>query len=469
MERRPHIVAMPYPAQGHVLPMMELSLCLVKHGFRITFVNTDYAHQKVLNALLEKDFIGDHINLVSIPDGMEPWEDRNDFTKLSESLSRVAPGKLQELLHRINASEDDKVTCIIADTLLGWVFEVAEKMKIRKAVFSPASAALLTQLLSVNKLIDDGIIDNQGNPLKIEKIQLAPDMPFMSTTNFVWLGFEDEIMRRKIFENVNKHNKTLKLADRIICNTAYDLEAGAFTLFPKILPIGPLLASSRNGNSAGCFWQEDTNCLKWLDQQPLKSVIYVAFGSITTFDKTQFQELALGLELTGKRFLLVVRPGITKETNVYPQGFEERVGNRGKIVEWASQQKVLSHPSVGCFLSHCGWNSTMEGVANGVPFLCWPYFGDQPINESYICDVWKVGLNFNGDEFGVIKREEIKNKVEQVLGDERIKARAKEVKELVLKSVGECGYSAKIFSNFVEWLNEDSRLSSPGMHGSGIA
>ncbi|XP_065858828.1 UDP-glycosyltransferase 83A1-like [Euphorbia lathyris] len=453
MERRPHIVAMPYPAQGHVLPMMELSLSLVKHGLRITFVNTYYSQQRVLNALLEKDYIGDYINLVSIPDGMEAWEDRNDFAKLYKSLSRVAAGNLEELIHRINAIKDDKITCIISETFLDWAFEVGEKIKIRKVAFWPASATLLTQLLSVNKLIDDGIIDSKGTSSKIQNIQLAPDMPSTSTTNFLWLNSEDEIRRRTAFDNVKKNNKTVTLADRTICNSAYDLEAGAFTLFPKILPIGPLLASSRNGNSAGCFWLEDTNCLKWLDQQPLKSVIYVAFGSITTFDETQFQELALGLELTGKPFLLVVRPGITKETNVYPHGFEERVGNRGKIVEWAPQQKVLSHPSVGCFLSHCGWNSTMEGVANGVPFLCWPYFADQPLNESYICDVWKVGLNFEHDEFGIINHEEIKNKVDLVLSDKNIRERIDELKEVAMKSVGECGHSKKMFSNFVQWLN----------------
>ncbi|KAB5516448.1 hypothetical protein DKX38_027096 [Salix brachista] len=90
------------------------------------------------------------------------------------------------------------------------------------------------------------------------------------------------------------------------------------------------------------------------------------------------------VDIDGELYVLwVVRPDITEEINeAYSEGFQERVAARGKIVGWAPQQKVLSHPSVSCFLSHCGWNSTMEGVSNGMPFLCWPYFADQFLNGT---------------------------------------------------------------------------------------
>jgi UDP:flavonoid glycosyltransferase YjiC (YdhE family) len=249
-------------------------------------------------------------------------------------------------------------------------------------------------------------------------IQLAPTMPAMDTANFVWACLGDFTTQKIIFDLMVKTNEAAKMADRIISNSAYDLEPGAFSLAPNILPIGPLLASNRLGDQLGYFWPEDSTCLKWLDQQPPKSVVYVAFGSFTVFDKTQFQELAQGLELSSGSFLWVVRPDITTETNdAYPEGFQERVATRGRMVGWAPQQKVLSHPSISCFLSHCGWNSTMEGVSNGVPFLCWPYFADQFLNETYICDVWKVGLKFDKNKCGIITREEIKNKVETVISD----------------------------------------------------
>ncbi|KAF2313655.1 hypothetical protein GH714_012614 [Hevea brasiliensis] len=305
------------------------------------------------------------------------------------------PGKLEDLIDRINASEDEKITSIIADETMGWALEVAEKMKIRWVAFWPASAALLTSLFSIQKLIDDGIIDSNGTPLKNQMIQLAPAMPAMNSANLIWTCVGDLTTQKIIVDVSIKNNNAVKVADWILCNSAHDFEPGAFTLAPKILPIGPLLAGSREGDSVGHFWPEDSNCLKWLDQQPLKSVIYVAFGSFTIFDKSQFQELALGLEISCRPFLWAVRPDITSDTNAYPEGFQERVATRGQMVEWAPQQKVLSHPSIACFLSHCGWNSTMEGVANGVPFLCWPYFADQFLNEIYITDVWKVGLTLN--------------------------------------------------------------------------
>ncbi|KAG5226991.1 UDP-glycosyltransferase 83A [Salix suchowensis] len=308
----PHIVALPYPAQGHVIPLMELSQCLAKQGFKIKFGNTEYNHKRVLKALGKKICLGSKICVVSIPDG---------------AVFQVMPGKLQELINRINMSGEERITGIITDWTMGWSLEVAEKMNIHRAIFWPASAAILCSMLSVSKLVNDGIIDIDGTALQNQKIQLAPEMPVVDTANFAW--------------------------------------PGAFSFTPNILPVGPLLASNRLGDQVGYFWAEDSTCLKWLEKQPPNSVVYIAFGSFTVFDQAQFQELALRLI-----------------NEAYSEGFQERVAARGKIVGWAPQQKVLSHPSVSCFLSHRGWNSTMEGVSNGMPFLCWPYFADQFLNGT---------------------------------------------------------------------------------------
>ncbi|XP_031268502.1 UDP-glycosyltransferase 83A1-like [Pistacia vera] len=193
--------------------------------------------------------------------------------------------------------------------------------------------------------------------------------------------------------------------------------------------------------------------LKWLDQQQPQSVIYVAFGSTTLLDRTQFQELGMALELSNRPFLLVVRPDITDKINdAYQKGFQDRIATRGHIVSWAPQQKVLAHPSIACFISHCGWNSTMEGISNGVPFLCWPYFGDQMHNENYICNIWRIGLGLSKDESGIITREEIKTKLEELLDNSKYKANVLDLKERVLNSIKEGGSSYNNFKNFVEWL-----------------
>ncbi|XP_031249184.1 UDP-glycosyltransferase 83A1-like [Pistacia vera] len=302
-------------------------------------------------------------------------------------------------------------------------------------------------------MIDDGIIDSNGTPFKKQMIQFAPNTPEIDSTNFIWANIGGGLAQKILFDYTNKNREAVKVADTFIGNSTYDFEPEAFNLVPNMLPIGPLLASNRQGNSTGYFWQEDSACLEWLDQQEPNSVIYVAFGSFTVIDKIQFQELALGLELTNKPFLWVVRPDITDGANeAFPDGFEERVANRGKMVGWAPQQKVLSHPSIACFFSHCGWNSTMEGLSNGLPFLCWPYFADQFIDESYICDVWKVGLRFKRDASGIITREEIKSKIDQVVGDEKFKGRALALKETAIETVKEGGQSNKCFNKFIEWI-----------------
>ncbi|KAM0955316.1 hypothetical protein ACFX13_024096 [Malus domestica] len=449
-----HIIAVPFPAQGHVLPLMELSQCLVSHGFKVTFVNTEFNHKRIVNTLAGETHVGDRIHLVSLPDGLEPGEDRNDLGLLCEGMQRVMPGKLEELIEKINEEESDKVTCVLADESSGWALDVAAKMKIRRVAFWPASAAALALSFNIPKLIHEGIIDdNDGTPLKSQEIELAKNLPKMKTADLLWTCFHTLATQKIVFQVIVRNNKSVKAADWLVCNSAYDLEPAAFTLAPEILPIGPLLASSRLENSEGNFWPQDSTCLGWLDQQKPRSVIYVAFGSFTVFDQTQFQELALALELSGRPFLWVVRPDTTDGTSdPYPEGYQERVGSRGLMVGWAPQQKVLSHPSIACFISHCGWNSTLEGLSSGLPFLCWPYFADQLLNESYICDIWKVGLRFDKNESGIITEGEIKTKVEQLLSDENFTARASKLKEVAMNNIKEGGQSYETFKNFIEWM-----------------
>lgn len=161
----PHILAIPYPAQGHVLPLMELSLKLVNHGFKITFLNTEFIHKRIVNALSEEDNVKELINLVSIPDEMEPWEDRNDIAKVSQVLSRVMPAKLEQLVEDINRTDDNKVTCIIADEYIKWALEIAERLKIKRVAFCPAAAALHASIFSISNLIQDGVLDSNGENL----------------------------------------------------------------------------------------------------------------------------------------------------------------------------------------------------------------------------------------------------------------------------------------------------------------
>lgn len=144
-------------------------------------------------------------------------------------------------------------------------------------------------------------------------IQLSPTMPPIKPSNLSWACIGDSDTTKIIFDVTVEAVKAASMSEWILCNSSDHLEPAAFSHFPKLSPIGPLLASNRLADQAGHFWQEDSTCLTWLDHQQPGSVIYIAFGSFTIFDQTQFEELALGLELTNRQFLWVVRPGIKDE------------------------------------------------------------------------------------------------------------------------------------------------------------
>nr|GEY43718.1 UDP-glycosyltransferase 83A1-like [Tanacetum cinerariifolium] len=137
---------------------MELAQHLVKNGVKVTFLNTEVIHKLVTTTWSEKGLM----QMASIPDGLEPWEDRSDLAKVTKAIVQTMPGKLEELINKINEEDDSKVTCVLADICMGWSMPVAEKMGIRRATFWPASVAVLASVLSFQKLIDDKSIDDCG-------------------------------------------------------------------------------------------------------------------------------------------------------------------------------------------------------------------------------------------------------------------------------------------------------------------
>lgn len=440
----PHFLVIPYPIPGHVNPLMQLSNLLAKNNCKITFLNTEFSHKRTNN--ISKDNLKNDqpttINFVTLPDGLEPEDNRSDHKKVIFSIKRNMPNLLPKLIEDVNDLDvENKISCIVVTFNMGWALEVGFNLGIKGVLLWTASATSLAYCYSIPKLIDDGIMDSAGIPTKKQEIQLSSNMPKIDTANFPWRA-HDKIL----FDHIAQEMQTMKLGQWWLCNTTYNLEHATFSISPKFLPLGPFIENNSNKSS---FWQEDTTCIDWLDKQAPRSVIYVSFGSLVAMDQNQFNELALGLDLLNKPFLWIVRPNNDNKVNYeYPNEF---LGTQGKIVGWASQKKILNHYAISCFISHCGWNSTIEGVYCGVPFLCWPFAGDQFINKSYICDVWKVGLELVKDENGFISKEEIWKKVEQLLGDEDIKERSLKLKEFTLDNIVDDGHSSKNLLNFINW------------------
>ncbi|CAL5095649.1 unnamed protein product [Urochloa decumbens] len=175
-------------------------------------------------------------------------------------------------------------------------------------------------------------------------------------------------------------------------NTFSDLERGYCELYmrngyaKRTYFVGPLSLPSPPAGSSS--FAGDSPCIRWLDTKPAHSVVYICFGSLTHVSEAQLRELAIGLEASGKSFLWVVRA----DTWMSPEGWKERVGDRGKVVTgWAPQTAILPHPAVGAFVTHCGWNSVLETVAAGVPVLTWPMVVEQFITERFVTEVLAIG------------------------------------------------------------------------------
>ena len=165
------MLVLPYPAQGHVKPLMLFSHKLAQNGFKITFVNSDFNHERVLNARVD-DQMASKIDLVSIPDGLGPEDDRDEIGQLCKAILETMPAKLEELIQNINdeSDENSKITCVLADAHMGWAMEVAEKMGIRRAVIWPASAAVFLLELSIPTMILDGILESDGKIVEITNL-----------------------------------------------------------------------------------------------------------------------------------------------------------------------------------------------------------------------------------------------------------------------------------------------------------
>ncbi|KAK7270916.1 hypothetical protein RJT34_26433 [Clitoria ternatea] len=199
---------------------------------------------------------------------------------------------------------------------------------------------------------------------------------------------------------------------------------------PHVFCIGPVI-------SAPC--QDDVNgCLKWLDSQPSQSVVLLSFGSLGRFSKGQLKEMAIGLEKSEQRFLWVLRSkldGADSEEEpsmdeLLPEGFLERTKERGMVVRnWAPQVKILSHDSVGGFVTHCGWNSVLEAVREGVPMVTWPLYGEQKLNRVILVQEMKVALELKESKDGFVSATELGERVKELMDSEK----GKEIRQIIFK------------------------------------
>lgn len=232
-----------------------------------------------------------------------------------------------------------------------------------------------------------------------------------------------------------------------------------------LVMIGPILPSAyldqQNDEDTAYgsnLWNpNNSKYLQWLDTRPPNSVVYVSFGTMAGVAPKQVEEISWGLEASEMNFLWVVKES---DIDKLPTEFTNSIGEKGLVVTWCDQLKVLAHPAVGCFITHCGWNSTLEGLSLGVPMVCMPQIVDQPTNAKCVEDLWKVGLRAEKDEEGIVSREEIQRCLNEVVTggkSEEFRRNAAKWSELARSACSKGGSSDKEIDKFVQALIKGQR------------
>ncbi|KAL6200271.1 hypothetical protein ACLB2K_030053 [Fragaria x ananassa] len=212
-----------------------------------------------------------------------------------------------------------------------------------------------------------------------------------------------------------------------------------------LFPLGPLHKIVPTISSS--LLKEDQRCIPWLDKQSHSSVIYISLGSAASMDDKDLVEMAWGLANSEQPFLWVIRT----DSRALPEAFQEAVGDRGCIVRWGPQKEVLAHTAVGGFWSHCGWNSTIESISEGVPLICQPYYGDQRVNARYLTQVWGVELEWEND----MNRGDIEGAIRRLMvgkEGELIRQRAKDFKDTIKSSMNQGGSSYNSLNELVDLI-----------------
>ncbi|XP_050214408.1 7-deoxyloganetin glucosyltransferase [Mercurialis annua] len=443
---KPHAVCIPYPAQGHINPMLKLAKLLHHKGFHISFVNTEYNHRRLLKSRGPDSLNGlPSFHFHTIPDGLPPTDTdaTQDIPSLCVSTKTTCLPHFKSLLSKLNdaASNVPPVSCVISDGAMTFTLDAAQELGVPEVLFWTTSASGFLAYLHYHHLIQKGFTPFKDEsfftngyldtvidwiPGMIKDIRLKDFPSFLRTTDP-----EDKMLKFIVSET-----ERAQKASAIILNTFDTLEHNALSalssLLPPVYPIGPLQHLLNNVQDdelktiGSNLWKEESGCIEWLDSKESNSVVYVNFGSITVMTSDQLVEFAWGLANSNKTFLWVIRPDLVAgDTAVLPQEFIRVTKERGLLASWCPQEQVLNHPSIGGFLTHSGWNSTLESICSGVPMICWPFFAEQQTNCRYSCSEWGIGMEINSD----VKRNEVESLVVELMDGDKGKEMKKKAME----------------------------------------
>ncbi|PWA80144.1 UDP-glucuronosyl/UDP-glucosyltransferase [Artemisia annua] len=462
MEQRSHIAILPSPGMGHLIPMAEFAKQLVKHHHisATIMIPTTGPPPKAQISILES--LPENIKHVFLP----PVNGLPKGVRPEITISFVMQASFSSVRDTLSSLKSNtKLVALVFDMFGHDYMEVAKEFNLFSFLFFPMSAMALSFTFLVQKLDEESSCEYKDLPYPV-------NVPGSVSFHGRDLMAPVQVRTDKVYKGYLLLSKRLALFDGIMVNSFEELEEETFRVLrggaackTPIYPIGPLIRSDPSDGS------DRHESLKWLDNQPDESVVLVSFGSGGTLSFDQVHELAHGLEASGQRFLWIVRsPDKSSNASFFnstsqddplgflPEGFLARTEKRGLVVpSWAPQIEILSHEAVGGFLTHCGWNSTLESIVHGVPMIAWPLYAEQHMNAKVMTEALCLALRAEVDENGVVRKEVIEKVLKELMeGEEgkKVSKRLKELKFASMKALSIGGSSMESLSKIALQLNK---------------
>ncbi|XP_020108885.1 UDP-glycosyltransferase 87A2-like isoform X2 [Ananas comosus] len=455
-----HVVAIPFPGRGHIHPMLALARRLASRGLLVTLLLTPewlrlLSPTTTTTTTTTTTNPNPNPSSVNGDEGLLRLRAIRGVALPSErargaAYAAFARAVLADMAAPAEAAaaaagvEGPAVDLVVADALLPWAPAIARRRGVPAAALFPQSASVLRALLALGDGDGDGDGDATHNLCdqeeRLQALKYNPRGSSPHLPDFTTLCFGQSM--HTTFLNIISW---LPTAHSLLLNSLHDLEPHALASLSSILPLPlhpiapsfphlPTNTTTNNNYDAS----PQPHYFQWLSSHPPNSILYVSLGSFLPLSKQEVKELALGLKLSGHPFLWSMR---TEEEDDDVGGVAG-VGEKGMVVPWCEQSRVLCHPSVGGFLTHCGWNSTLEGLYAGVPMLTYPLVWDQYPNSKMVVDEWGVGLRVKEDDGGGVRGEVVAELVRKVMDLEdgeskEMRRRARELKEMCHRALEE--------------------------------
>nr|AFJ52931.1 UDP-glycosyltransferase 1 [Linum usitatissimum] len=445
--KRLNIFFFPFMAHGHTIPMLDIANLFMNRGHISTIITTPLNAPSILSAIsilggsAGGGSVGIDIKVIKFqtPEGAELPSgcENTDFITSRKMGPEWIPKFFkattflrQELESLLQESQPD---CLVADAFFPWATATAAKFGIPRLVFHGMGFFALSVLASLATDEPHRKVGSDSEPFLVPKL---PDEIFLTRRQLPEAEKEEDEFLVSFFRDA-KESEWKSFG--VIVNSFCELEPTYVehyrnTLGRKAWHIGPLSLSRQayRGNEDSI---EAHDCLKWLDWKAPDSVIYICFGSMANFEGSQLKEIAMALESCGQHFIWIVRKNDDDKEDWLPEGFEERTEGRGLVIRgWAPQVLILQHQAIGGFVTHCGWNSTLEGVTAGVPMVTWPVSAEQFLNEKLVTDVVKIGVRVGVEQGasygGIVNSDAIEMAVRRLMVEDEGEEMRRRVKML---------------------------------------